>query len=77
MSLKKLMEHRLAPWHEIVAKEEAEKIFKQLGVRAQRLPGILHDDPIAKELKAEKGDLIRIVRQSPTAGESIYYRVVL
>jgi DNA-directed RNA polymerase subunit H len=77
MALKKLSDHRLVPKHEILPKEKVEEVLSKYGIELNKLPIILRDDPIVKELKAERGDLIRIVRQSPTAGESIYFRVVM
>ena len=77
MALKKLSEHRLVPKHDILPKEKVDEVLAKYGIQLLKLPTILKDDPLAKELKAERGDLIRIVRKSPTAGESIYFRVVI
>lgn len=77
MALKKLAEHRLVPKHEILPKEKVDEVLAKFGIKLLKLPTILRDDPIAKELKAERGDLIRIVRKSPTAGEAVYFRVVI
>jgi DNA-directed RNA polymerase subunit H len=35
------------------------------------------NDPAAKEIGAKVGDIIRIVRRSPTARQSIFYRLVI
>ena len=77
MALKKLMDHQLVPQHEVLPKERVEEVLSKYGIQLNKLPTILRDDPIVKELKAERGDLIRIVRKSVTAGESIYFRVVV
>jgi DNA-directed RNA polymerase subunit H len=77
MALKNLSEHRLVPPHEILPKEKVDEVLAKYGIELLKLPTILKDDPIAKELKAERGDLIRVVRKSPTAGEAIYFRVVI
>jgi DNA-directed RNA polymerase subunit H len=71
------MNHVLVPIHEIVPEEEAEEIIKKFGGKKEKFPQILLSDPVIEELKAKKGDLIRIIRETPTAGKSIYYRVVV
>ncbi|MEM0377514.1 MAG: DNA-directed RNA polymerase subunit H [Thermofilum sp.] len=34
-------------------------------------------DPVARALKAKPGDVIMIIRKSPTAGEAVAFRVVV
>ncbi|MFH0954851.1 MAG: DNA-directed RNA polymerase subunit H [Candidatus Micrarchaeota archaeon] len=70
------MDNELVPFHEIVPEEEAAQVLAKLGVSKDQLPVILPDDPVAQELQAKSGDLLRIYRKSPTAGQTIYYRVV-
>jgi len=72
----KLVDHVLVPKHEVVPAKEAEELMKKYGATKERMPIILRSDPIMEEIGAKKGDLIRIVRKSVTAGESIYYRIV-
>ncbi|ADC64934.1 RNA polymerase Rpb5 [Ferroglobus placidus DSM 10642] len=73
----KLQDHILVPKHELLSKEEAEELLKILGVRKEDLPKIRADDPIAKEIGAKPGDIVRIIRESKTAGKSIAYRLVI
>ena len=73
----RLQDHILVPKHELLSKEEAEELLKILGVRKEDLPKIRADDPIAKEIGAKPGDIIRIVRESKTAGKSVVYRLVI
>ncbi len=70
------MNHLLVPIHEIVGEEEAERIIKKYG-KKENFPNILLLDPVIEELEAKKGDLIRITRETPTAGKTVYYRVVV
>ena len=72
-----ILEHELVPKHEIVSEEEKQKLLKKLKITEEQLPKIKLSDPIVKILKAKKGDLIKITRKSPTAGISIYYRIVV
>ena len=71
------MENKMVPWHEVVSAEEKELVLKKYGLAADRMPQILRDDPIILEIGAKPGDLIRIYRRSVTAGESVYYRIVI
>ncbi|WP_290900945.1 DNA-directed RNA polymerase subunit H [Ferroglobus sp.] len=73
----KLQDHILVPKHELLSKEEAEELLKILGVRKEDLPKIRADDPIAKEIGAKPGDIVRIIRESKTAGRSVVYRLVI
>lgn len=69
--------HFLVPKHELLTKEEAQKIFEYYNASPNQFPYILSTDPIVKEIGAKPGDLIRITRKSETAGVSIYYRYVV
>lgn len=71
------MEHEFVPKHEAMAPEDAENILKTYKVCCDELPKIKIDDPAIKSLEANVGDIIRITRDSPTAGKSVYYRVVI
>jgi len=69
--------HELVPKHEIMKKAEVEQLLKKYGLSIEQLPKILEDDPVVKAIGAKKGQVLRIIRKSPTAGESIYFRVVI
>jgi len=71
-----ILKHKLVPHHEILKEEEVEKLLKTYGIKKEQLPKILIDDPVAKAINAKEGDVIKIVRKSPTAGVSVAYRVV-
>ncbi len=73
----RLQDHILVPKHEILSDEEKEELLKILGIRPEQLPKIRVDDPIAKEIGAKVGDIIRIIRESPTAGVNVAYRYVV
>ncbi len=44
---------------------------------AAQFPFVLDTDPIAKEIGAKPGDLVKVTRNSETAGSSTYYRYVV
>ena len=73
----KLQDHMLVPKHEVLSKEEAEELLRSLGIKKEQLPKIKATDPIAKEIGAKVGDIVKITRESPTAGKSIIYRLVI
>lgn len=72
-----ILEHELVPKHEIVPLEEAMKILKKLGIEPWQLPWISADDPVVKAIGAKPGDIVRVIRRSPTAGISVVYRYVV
>ncbi len=72
-----IFDHELVPKHEILSEEEVKDLLSRYNVTKNQLPKILDTDPAVKELNAKIGDVIRITRKSFTAGESVYYRVVV
>jgi len=75
--LKKILEHEYVPKAEVLSKEEAKKVLKRLHARVWQLPWLRASDPLALAIGAKPGDVVRIVRRSPTSGESIAYRFVV
>ncbi|MCX6801874.1 MAG: DNA-directed RNA polymerase subunit H [Candidatus Diapherotrites archaeon] len=69
-------EHLLLPGHFLVDEKDASALLEKLNAAKENLPGILKMDPAIKKLKAKRGDIIRLERNSPTAGKTTYYRVV-
>jgi len=69
--------HFLVPEHFILPKEDTERLFEKLGTNADNLPQISKADPAVKSLKPKRGDIIKIIRNSPTAGQAVYYRKVV
>jgi len=68
--------HSIVPLHEILNEEAAKAVLMQYGVDRSKLPKIKKDDPALPE-NAKIGDIIKITRNSATAGTSLYYRVVV
>lgn len=72
-----VLKHVYVPKHEILPKKEADEVLVKYNAKYAQLPFIFLSDPALKELGAKPGDIIKITRKSPTAGESIYYRYVV
>ena len=75
--LSKILEHELVPKHEVVSLEEGIEILRKYGIRPEQLPWIKASDPVVRAIGARPGDIIRIVRRSPTGGEIVVYRYVV
>ena len=69
--------HILVPKHIKMTAEEIQELMKQYNIDKKQLPKIKKTDPAILSLSAEKGDIIKIIRKSPTIGESFFYRVVV
>jgi len=72
-----IFEHVLVPKHEIVAQEEREKVLGEYRVQPYQLPRLRASDPAAKAIGAKPGDIVRVTRDSPTAGKYVSYRYVV
>ena len=72
-----LLQHNLVPKHDILTDEERENLLTELKIEASQLPKVRRTDPIIKLLNGKPGDVVRIQRRSPTAGTSIYYRLIV
>ncbi|MEM3536500.1 MAG: DNA-directed RNA polymerase subunit H [Candidatus Bathyarchaeia archaeon] len=72
-----IFEHKLVPRHEILTEEERQQVLAQYKVQPYQLPQIKASDPAVKAIGAKPGDMLKIIRKSPTAGEHIAYRYVV
>lgn len=71
------IDHYLVPRHTKLSEEEKQEFLNAEDISSVQLPQILATDPSIKELSANVGDVIKIVRKSPTAKETTFYRVVI
>ena len=72
-----VMKHDLVPRHELLSDEEALAILEKYGTTPDQLPKIFANDAVARAVRAKPGNIIRIKRKSPTAGEAVAYRYVV
>lgn len=68
--------HSRVPKHEKLSDTEKEELFERLQVTTKGMPRISPADPAIKHLEPKIGDVIKITRNSYTAGTAVYYRVV-
>ena len=71
-----ILQHSNVPKHEILSDSEIEDIFAEVEYEIKQLPKIKSDDPVVKAIDAKEGDILRITRESQTAGTFITYRLV-
>lgn len=77
-----MLEHELVPEHYLLKDEEAEKILAALKLTKDQLPKIKLTDPCVMTLDkicgpVEEGQIVKIVRKSPTSGVFVCYRLVI
>lgn len=72
-----ILKHGLVPKHILLNEQEKGELLKQYGITLKQLPRILESDTIIKIIGGKIGDVVKIIRKSQTAGQSVYYRVVV
>ena len=73
----KISEHLLVPKHIKLNKEKKKELLEKYHITLKELPKILKEDPAIAHLNVAPGDIIKVLRESPTSGKSVYYRVVI
>lgn len=61
----------------LLNEKEKDGLLNRYKITLRQLPRILDTDPQIKLLNGKPGDVVKIIRKSPTAGETVYYRVVI
>ena len=71
-----IQDHMLVPKHEIMTEEEISEEFSDVDYDFKDLPKIRANDPVVEAIGAEPGNVLRITRESQTAGVFVTYRIV-
>lgn len=71
-----LLKHTLVPKHTVIrSQKQIKEILTDYNCKANQLPIILKNDPIAKILRMVSGDLCSIERKSKKCGSYLFYRI--
>jgi DNA-directed RNA polymerase subunit H (RpoH/RPB5) len=72
-----IFEHEFVSKHEILTPEERKELLEQYKMQPYQLPRIKSTDPSIIAVGAKAGDIVRVIRNSATAGKYVAYRYVV
>ncbi|GAB6028878.1 DNA-directed RNA polymerases I, II, and III subunit RPABC1 [Chamberlinius hualienensis] len=72
-----ITEHELVPEHVVMTPEEKQELLARYKLKDGQLMRIQSGDPVARYFGLKRGQVVKIIRNSDTAGRYISYRLVV
>lgn len=74
--LEDIISHAMQPKFELLSPAEMISVKQEYNITDYTTEKYMRSDPVVKYFALKKGDIIRIIRPSPTSGQAIAYRIV-